>query len=241
MTTSILHVPTVSEKAIIDSGCTSHLVKSFTKCSNKTPTTQGVRVGIANGQVMTATHNATLHLPHLPVQLNSSACKASVHPDLQKSLISLGQLCDNGCDYVLLDKKHASIIQNGVTSIIGMRDPRNGMWLVDIEPSGAPIILPNRHPNYQHYANSAYEQKTKGALIDFLHRACFSPPISTWVQAIENNFFTTWPGLSAEAVQKFLPKSLATAKGHLKAAPKNLRSTSKTRPTLAPTDANTLS
>jgi hypothetical protein len=189
---------------------------------------------------MTATHNATLHLPHLPVQLNSSACQASVHPDLHKSLISLGQLCDHGCDYVLLDKHHASIIQDGVTSIIGMRDPSNGMWLVDVEPSGAPMAIPDQHPTYKHYAHSAYEQKTKVALIDFLHRACFSPPLSTWVQAIERNFFTTWPGLTADAVRKFLPKSLATAKGHLKATPKNLRSTSTIRPTIATIEAHTV-
>jgi hypothetical protein len=207
MTNSILPVPTASEKAILDSGCRSHLVKSDTLCHTKTPTTHGVRVSIANGQVMTATHNAILSPPHLPVQLNSSDCKASVHPDLQNSLISLGQLCDNGCDYVLLDKHHASIIQNGVTSIIGQRDTSNGMWLVDLQPSGAPMVPPARHPTYQHRANSAYEQKTKAALIDFLHRACFSPPISTWVQAIEDNFSTTWPGLSADAVRKFLPKS----------------------------------
>jgi hypothetical protein len=65
-------------------------------------------------------------------------------------------------------------------------------------------------------------------LIDFLHRACFSPTMSTWTQAIEDNFFATWPGLTAEAVRKYLPKSLATAKGHLKATPKNLRSTTTT-------------
>jgi hypothetical protein len=85
------------------------------------------------------------------------------------------------------------------------------MWLVDLEPSGGPTLLPNQHPTYQHQVNSAYEQKTKVQLIDFLHRACFSPPISTWTQAIEKNFFATWPGLTANAVRKYLPKSLATA------------------------------
>jgi hypothetical protein len=114
------------------------------------------------------------------------------------------------------------------------------MWLVDLEPSGAPTVLPDQHPTYQHCAHSAYEQKTKVGLIDFLHRACFSPPISIWVQAIETNFFATWPGLSAEAVQKFLPKSLATAKGHLKASPKNLRSTSKVPPLIDTIDVHTV-
>jgi hypothetical protein len=163
-----------------------------------------------------------------------------VQPNLQKSLISLGQLCNHGCDYVLLDKHYASVIKDGVTSVIGSRDPTDGMWLAGVAPSGAPNPFPTHHATYQHYANSAYEQKTKVRLIDFLHRACFSPPISTWTQAIEKNFFATLPGLTADAVRKYLPKSLATAKGHLKSAPKNLRSTSANSPTLAPTDASTV-
>jgi hypothetical protein len=56
-------------------------------------------------------------------------------------------------------------------------------------------------------------------------------------QAIEKHFFTAWPGLIANAVRKFLPKSLATAKGHLKATPKNLRFTTKILPPAAIPDA----
>jgi hypothetical protein len=114
------------------------------------------------------------------------------------------------------------------------------MWLADVEPSGTPAPIPTQHPTYQHYANSANEQKTKVQLIDCLHRACFSPPISTWTQAIEKSFFGTWPGLTADAVRKYLPKSLSTAKGHLKSTPKNLRSTSTKLPTIATTDASTV-
>jgi hypothetical protein len=231
MTNSTIVPTTESEKGVLDSGCTSNLATSSTKCIDKQPTENGLRVGIPNGEVMTATHNAELDLRHLPIHLNSRARATSVLPDLQKSLISLGQLCDNGCDYVLLDRKYASVIKDGVTTIIGLRDPSTGMWLVDMEPSRTPTLLPIRHPTYKHQANSAYEQKTKVQLIDFLHRACFSPTVSTWTQAIEKNFFTTWPGLTADAVRKYLPKSLATAKGHLKATRKNLRSTTKLLPT----------
>jgi hypothetical protein len=47
---------------------------------------------------MQASHMATLDPPHLPIQLTSSARLAPVQPDLSKSLISLGQLYDHGCD-----------------------------------------------------------------------------------------------------------------------------------------------
>jgi hypothetical protein len=61
--------------------------------------------------------------------------------------------------------------------------------------------------------------------IQFLHAAAFSPVTSTWIDAINNGHFTTWPGLTAEAVRKHLPKSFATAQGHLDQARKNQRST----------------
>jgi hypothetical protein len=239
MTLSTL-VPPVPEKAVLDSGCTSTLITSSTPCHNKTPTAHGLRVSIPNGHIMQASHTATLHLPHLPVSFTASARAASVQPELRKSLVSLGQLCDHGCDYVLLDRQYASVIKDGVTTVIGLRDPTNGLWLVDLSPSGTPTPLPLPHPTYEHRANSAYEQKNKIQLIDFLHRACFSPPISTWTKAIDNNFFTTWPGLTSDAVRKFLPKSLATAKGHLKTSPKNLRSTTKVSSPSAVTPPSTV-
>ena len=175
---------------------------------------------------MTASHTASLNLSHLPVTLSAAARQATVHPDLSsKALLSLGQLCDHGCDYILLDKRYVSVIQHGKTSVIGQRDTRTGLWHVDLHPTRSTDTLPTEHPSYQHQANSAYAQKTKADLLTFLHRACFSPSVSTWTQAIDNNFFATWPGVTSDAVRKFLPKSMATAKGHLKATRKNLRST----------------
>jgi hypothetical protein len=119
-------------------------------------------------------------------------------------------------------------------------NPLNGLWLVDLKSLGTPTTLPTNHPTYQHYGQSTYEQKTKVQLIDFLHRACFSPSISTWTQATKNNFFATWPGLTARAIRKHLPKSLAASKGHLKATPKNLCSTLKLSSTTSLTSPSTV-
>jgi hypothetical protein len=59
----------------------------------------------------------------------------------------------------------------------------------------------------------------------------FQSPPSTWLYAIANNNFTTWPGLTGRAVQRHLPKALATAKGHLDKHRKNIRSTQAQQPT----------
>ena len=52
-----------------------------------------------------------------------------------------------------------------------------------------------------------------------------SPVVSTWIKAIDNNQFTTWPGLTAELVCKHLPLSIATTQGHLKQERQKLQST----------------
>ena len=77
--------------------------------------------------------------------------------------------------------------------------------------------------------------KKKRDTITYLHKAAFSPVPSTWVDVIEHGFFTSWPGLTTKLVEKNLPKSSVTVKGHLRQIQQNLRTTQtkqKTPPTL---------
>ena len=67
--------------------------------------------------------------------------------------------------------------------------------------------------------------KTKADLVSFLHGALCSPTSLTWIQAVNNNHFATWPGLSSSLVAKHLPPYIATAEGHIKQERKNLQST----------------
>ena len=62
-------------------------------------------------------------------------------------------------------------------------------------------------------------------LVSFLHGACFAPVVSTWIKAINNGHFTTWPGLTSDLVRKYLPPSIHTEKGHLNQERKFLQST----------------
>ena len=48
---------------------------------------------------------------------------------------------------------------------------------------------------------------------------------STWLKAIKNNQFLTWPGLTTDLVNKHLPMSTATAQGHLHRERQKLQST----------------
>ena len=44
------------------------------------------------------------------------------------------------------------------------------------------------------------EKETKIDLVKYLHAACFSLVISTWLRAIENNHFTTGPGWTQQLI-----------------------------------------
>jgi hypothetical protein len=70
-----------------------------------------------------------------------------------------------------------------------------------------------------------YEQKSIQDTITYLHSYFFSPVPYTWLKAIQNGQFATWPSVTVENVRKYLPKSDATSKGHMNQIRQNIRST----------------
>jgi hypothetical protein len=77
---------------------------------------------------------------------------------------------------------------------------------------------------YVHY-NHAHDNSNQIDLINYLHAARFSPVKSTWITAIKNGHFTSWPGLTEHAVEKHLSKSTSTTKGHLNQQRQSARTT----------------
>jgi hypothetical protein len=77
-------------------------------------------------------------------------------------------------------------------------------------------------------ANNVYELHNTGALVNYLHKALFSPTNSALLQAVKNGHLITWPGLTEKAINKHLKLTTATTMGHMNQRPQNIRSTSKT-------------
>ena len=69
------------------------------------------------------------------------------------------------------------------------------------------------------------KKETHRDLARYLHASCFSPVHSTWTRAIKNRHFQSWPGLTQQLVDKHLPLSTATVRGHLHKQRQNLQST----------------
>jgi hypothetical protein len=171
---------------------------------------------LPNGATIASTHTATLNLPPLP----HSARQAHILPGLaQQSLLSVGQMCDSGCAVTFTATKIA--VTNGATTILtGQRDNESGLWRVPLGNSISTQAAP------EHYIiRNEYEQKSIKDTITYLHSCCFSPVQDTWLKAIQNGHFATWPPVTVENVRKYLPKSEATAKGHKNQIRQNIRST----------------
>jgi hypothetical protein len=54
----------------------------------------------------------------------------------------------------------------------------------------------------QHWCNNAYRTQSIPDLITFLHATAFSPTKTTWLKAIQQGFYQSWPGLTHAAASK---------------------------------------
>jgi hypothetical protein len=98
----------------------------------------------------------------------------------------------------------------------GSRDPKSRLWRVNLK---------KRFETNHVQCNHAHDNSNQKDLINYLYAACFSPVKSTWITAIKNGHFSSWPGLTEHAVEKHLSKSTSTTKGHLNQQRQNARTT----------------
>jgi hypothetical protein len=174
-----------------------------------------ITVQMPNGSGITSSHTCQLDFPTLPPE----ATQGHILPGLAShSLVSIAKFCDNGCE-VRFSQQHCQVVRDKIVLLQGPRDPTTNLWLLPLKAQPNPLKDPPRvTPALSMFA---HQTTTKPELVQYLHASCYSPRPSTWIQAINNNQFTTWPGLTACRVTRHLPKSIATAQGHLDKARKN--------------------
>ena len=73
-------------------------------------------------------------------------------------------------------------------------------------------------------------------MVRYYHAAAGFPTKPTWIRAIKNNHYASWPGLTADVVARHYPDSEETPKGHGRKAPSSQLSTKMT--TLALDDSD---
>jgi len=85
-------------------------------------------------------------------------------------------------------------------------------------------FLPDR-PEPSEAIQNVYKLKTQPELVRYHHEAAGFPTKPTFLAAIKNKQFPSWPRLTVEAVRKHFLESEETHKGHGRKIPSALRST----------------
>ncbi len=99
-----------------------------------------------------------------------------------------------------------------------------------------PTELLSERPPLTDAIHNIHELKTQPELVRYYHAAAGFPTKPTWVKAIRNKQFASWPDLIVDTVKRHYPDSEETPKGHGRKTPSSLRSTKQTTPTLNNSD-----
>jgi hypothetical protein len=166
----------------------------------------------------------------------------------QNSLLSTVKFAD--ANYItIFDNDEVNIYDANNTIITvtkgailrGWRDTKTNLWRIPlvrmVRNLNTDTVLSNRppselllnRPDPAEAVHSVYELITQPELVRYLHAAAGFPSKPTWLKAVKNKQFASWPGLTREAIQRHFPDSDETHKGHGRRMPSGLRSTKQTQ------------
>jgi len=238
--------------AIADTGATSSV--GMTRDRNRNafvPTNRHSTKAfhMPNGAVEPATHMDELH--H---DVCHPAKEIHIVPGIERdSLLSIAKFAD--ANYIaIFDKDELNIYDANKTKVTvlcaailrGWRCKETNLWRIPlvhhVSNNNTDTVLCDRPPTEffpqrpppTHAVFNVYKLKTQPELVHYHLAAAGFPTKPTWLKAIKNKQFASWPGLTAKAVTKHFPESDETHKGHGRKTRSGLRSTK----TMSATDDN---
>jgi hypothetical protein len=114
--------------SIVDSGAMSHFVTIDAPTINCKVTNNPLATTTASGKLMYSMHTAELNILYLP----SAARCCHVVPKLgQYALVSIGQLCDVGCD-VLFQREIMTVSYKNTVIMKGRQTQSTRLWHLDL-------------------------------------------------------------------------------------------------------------
>jgi len=229
-----------SDQAIADTGATSIFIMEGVDVDNKRLSKKPLKINLPDGNIVHSTHRCDIEIPGLPKIL-----VGHIVPHLAiASLIGIRPLCKAGCT-VTFDDMKCEVTYNGTVILRGVKDPSTDLWTLPIPrkrvgTTPGDNLLPrpgpckgraphlSEHPALVCFAHSI---KTRANAVKFTHQSLCNPPISTLLKATRRGFLKGCPNLSEELINKYLNRSPATAKGHMKRPRHGIRSTRAKQPT----------
>ena len=117
-----------------DTGTTGHFIalKDINILTDVQPVTpsEAMKIVMPDGQKLNSTLTGNLIIPHLPIP-----SRVHAFPSLWGSLLSIGQLCDQGL-IAIYDKEYVYIVNLETNDVVltGIRDPSTKLWMIAIKP-----------------------------------------------------------------------------------------------------------
>jgi hypothetical protein len=165
------------------------------------------------------TNKATKKM-RLKHKLRPAAREMIIVPGLHLTLVSVTKLADAGYTTVF-SKKGVAIYDDHTTTITDNKPPvleadrcnHTGLWKLPLHPEG---IAANREPPHNEAINVIFDLPSTRQNLLWYHAVAGFPPKKTFVRAVHNGNYATWPKLTVQLIHKYMPDSDETAKGHLK-------------------------
>ena len=173
----------------------------------------------------TSTAKATRPIPPLAADLPTTEY---IIPMFRNTPIGIGPICDANFTVVFKKQDVTVISPEGKPILQGWREkklPHLWRFALKTNDSGEQKYTTTNQKRPE--AHNVYDLPSVEALVRYMHAAAGFPVNSTWLKAIKNGNFESWPGLTYNNAAKYCPHSVETLKGHMLQSSQGVRSTKK--------------
>jgi len=146
----------------------------------------------------------------------------NIVPGLHSALVSIPKLADAGYTTVF-NKNGAAIYDDETTKITATSPPileserceHTGMWRLDLNPASSPPTTEAKAKSLE-TINVIFELPSAHEIFLWYHASAGFPAKVTFIDAVRNGTYSTWPKLTVALINHYFPDSDETIKGHRK-------------------------
>jgi hypothetical protein len=225
------------KKGVLNGSIPSIVADSAATSSVGTPTAPLIptrRISNKIFQLPDVTRTAAATLSELAHNVRQPAKGVHIVPSIQSnSLLSRAKFAKAGYITVFDNKEvniydaHNTMLKvSRAASLQGWFDKTANLWQIPlihvVLNSNTDMVLVNKPPTEFlpdcppaiKAIHNVYKLKTQPELVRYLHACTGFPTKPSWIKAIKNRQYASWPGLTVKAVAKYFPESKETMKGH---------------------------
>ena len=146
----------------------------------------------------------------------------NIVPGLHLALVSIPKLADAG--YTTVFNKDGATIYDDETTLITATSPpvleserckHTGMWKLDLNPTTS-LSTPEGQAAPNKTLNVIFDLPSARETFLWYHASAGFPTKATFIDAVRNGNYSTWPKLTVTLINRYFSDSDKTIKGHFK-------------------------